>query len=886
MNASSIQPGKATIVYAILASIWILLSDWLVAYSTNRAWLISVLQFSKGLWFVFFTSLALFFILKKLKKSENLLLLELQQQTHYYRQLFHDNPHPMWVFRLSDLKFIEVNQSAINHYGYSHQEFMSMTILDIRPKSEEERLRAVIANIKSPINHAGLWQHCKKNGSIIIVDIVSHSIIFNGEVARLVDIRDVTDLTTTKLELQTRNALLQRVFEGSHDGFWEWDVQGGIITFSRRWAEMLSRPDDQLSIHIDTWRSLIHPHDLPLCTQALEAHFSGKVPRYLVEYRVLNYNGDYIWIMARGKVYEWDANQQPLFMAGTHTDISERKKAEYDRLLIAKIFENSRESIVILDKQHKIIKINPAFCKITGYSLAEIQKFGLNILHSKQNSRDFFTRAWQQVAEQGYWEGEVWNQRKDGSTYSIWLSVIALDNPQQHELPEHFVCIASDISSLRAAEQRIQSMAYHDALTGLPNRILLREHTEKLLNKAHHYGQSLSFLFIDLDQFKRINDTLGHSSGDQILVKFSEFLKSQLRKSDIACRIGSDEFVLLLAETDAYGAERVARKIIERSWYLTIAGHTLNISASVGISVYPDDAENFDLLLAHADAAMHRAKSQGRRRWCHFTADMDAQAQERLHIESELRQVLNGEHLFLLYQPQWKIKSGRICSVEALVRWQHPKNGLLPPSQFISVAEESGLIIEIGDWVLRTACESAARWRENGVMLDISVNVSPLQFREANFVQRVRRALDHSGLMASNLELEITESILIDEHGQPLQVIQELKNLGVRIALDDFGTGYSNLAYFKRLPLDRIKIDQSFIRDLEHSESDRQLVAGIIALAHSLHMEVIAEGVASLEQRDYLRALNCEMGQGYWLSKPLTEADLLTWLAELKGIRH
>lgn len=476
---------------------------------------------------------------------------------------------------------------------------------------------------------------------------------------------------------------------------------------------------------------------------------------------------------------------------------------------------------------------------------------------------------WAMLNERGYWQGEIWDKHKDGHIYPKWLSISVVRDAAGEVL--HHIASFTDITEHKAAEERIHYLAHHDPLTRLPNRFNLQGRLEQALADARRDHARLAVMFIDMDRFKNINDTLGHQVGDSLLVEVARRLEDSLRGSDLVARLGGDEFVVVLPDVEGGAVTGIAEKIMKvlGTAYL-IDGRELHSTPSIGISLFPADGDTVEELMKNADTAMYHAKASGRNNFQFFAASMNADASERLKIEAGLRQALEHGEFVLHYQPQIEIASGRMIGVEALVRWAHPREGLIPPMTFIPVAEDTGLIGAIGDWVLNEALRQLRAWRDQGLGgLRMAVNLSAHQLRGDQIVVTTAAALARHGLSAGDLELEITESVAMQHPRRTAGLLSELRDQGVELAIDDFGTGYSSLAYLKQLPLDRLKLDRSFVMDIEHDANDAAISAATISLAHSLGLAVVAEGVETAAQLDFLHGLGCDIAQGYFFSKPL-----------------
>lgn len=557
-----------------------------------------------------------------------------------------------------------------------------------------------------------------------------------------------------------------------------------------------------------------------------------------------------------------------------------------DRLrLAATVFESSAEGILITDAQQRIISVNPALLAITGFSADDVLGQTPAMFGSGRQDQEFYRQLWEGIANNGYWRGEIWNRRQTGEIYPQMLTITAVRNAAG--VTSHYIGSFFDISDRKLAEDRIHFMAHHDALTKLPNRTLLDDRLLQAIAKSRRSHEHTAVLFLDLDRFKLINDTLGHDVGDRLLERVAQALKSLLRETETVARLGGDEFIIVipeLAEVDR--AAVVARKVIELfSHPHIIDGRVLHVTTSVGISVYPGDGTDPATLLRNADIAMYHAKERGRNNFQFFESAMNQVIQERVTVEHDLRMALERGEFLLHYQPQVDCRSGAIIGMEALIRWQHPERGLVTPYSFIAIAEETGLIVPIGEWVLGEASRQARRWHDAGQTgLRISVNLSARQFQQPDLYDRIDAVIRTTGIDPAMLELELTESMLMADPVAATEVLRQLAGLGVKIAIDDFGTGYSSLAYLKRFPVTRLKIDQSFVRDLSTDLNDAAIVSAVVAMAVSLKLEVIAEGVETLEQLRYLEAHGCHAIQGYYFSQPKPAADFQSFCyATLSG---
>jgi diguanylate cyclase (GGDEF)-like protein/PAS domain S-box-containing protein len=590
-------------------------------------------------------------------------------------------------------------------------------------------------------------------------------------------------------------------------------------------------------------------------------------------------DGSVIWVRLSGRMIDLSAPVSGSLWV--IDDITARKSAEERLLLWAKLLEGSTQAITITDAYNHILMVNRAFTEVTGYTLEEVRGKNPRLLKSGRHDLAFYREMWMALKEIGHWQGEIWNRRKNGEVYPEWLSISTVRNPQGNLT--HYIGIFSDITERRAADERIHYLAHYDSLTGLPNRALLNARLEQVIAAAHRCGRHAAVLFLDLDRFKNINDSLGHPIGDLLLQAVGARLKGDLRESDIASRIGGDEFIIVLPDLGAAeDAAVAARHLFDTlSKPFSISGHELSVTASIGISVFPQHGQDVESLIKNADAALYHAKNTGRNNYQFYTEDMNARALEILALENELRRALRREEFVLYYQPQADIHSGQIVGAEALIRWQHPDRGLVGPNTFIPLAEERGLIVPLGNWVLYSACQQNRRWQtEVSRAIPVAVNISALQFRQREFLGKVTDVLRETGLDPCYLELELTESILMHDAEAAIAMVRALKAMGVKLSIDDFGTGYSSLSYLQRFPIDRLKIDGSFVRDMTTHPDAAAITQITISLAKSLNLKVIAEGVKTLEQVELLRAQGCDEVQGYYLSRPLPADEFTQLLKE------
>ncbi len=577
-------------------------------------------------------------------------------------------------------------------------------------------------------------------------------------------------------------------------------------------------------------------------------------------------------------------NGHPTGIIGYLTDITERIDAQETLRLHAHIFEHSDEGILITDAQERIVSVNRAFTRITGYDAAEVVGQTPRMLRSGLHSAEFYGEIWQRIEREGRWQGEIQDRRKTGEIYPTWVSISAVHDGDGRVT--HYFSIFSDITERKRAEERIHYLAYYDALTELPNRALFYKLVDQALIEAKRVRQHGAILFIDLNRFKPINDSLGHGVGDRLLQLIGMRLRETLRNEDVVARLGGDEFVVALFDiAKREHAAVVAQKILASfEPPFVIDQHELKVGAAVGISVYPQDGGDTETLLRLSDIAMYRAKKTGADGYAFFSQEMNERALDRLKIENGLRHAIERNELRLHYQPKAELATGRIVGAEALVRWLHPEQGMVPPGDFISIAEETGLIVQISAWVIDQALRQACALRDAGAQpIRIAVNLSARDFSPM-LPQRVAAALAAHGIGPEWLELEITESMLMHSTDRVVEMMDELSRLGVALSLDDFGTGYSSLSYLKRFPIDTLKIDRSFVMNMPRDANDCAIAGAIVGMAKQLGHKVIAEGVETEEQLTFLKGLGCDEMQGYLLSAPVTAEAFAGLLREGKRL--
>jgi diguanylate cyclase (GGDEF)-like protein/PAS domain S-box-containing protein len=575
-------------------------------------------------------------------------------------------------------------------------------------------------------------------------------------------------------------------------------------------------------------------------------------------------------------------------MAGITRDIQELRSAERETRVAYEVFRSMSEAVSVIDLDFRFVAVNPAFSRITGYTEAEAIGQPSNILDSTQHSAEYYQRVRGIAVRSGHWSGEMWQRRKDGGDFLSWIELSEVTDHRGRRT--HFVAVVDDITQKKRAEQELRYLANYDTLTGLPNRTLLAERLSRAIIRARRQESRVAVLFIDLDHFKDINDSLGHAAGDRLLKAAATRLQAAVGPTDTVARLGGDEFTIIVEDLDSVAsAERLAQELIAAfaSPLDVDDRHRVSITPSVGISLYPDHAMVPTDLLKFADTAMYQAKARGRNTFEVYDEAMDAESRRRATLLAALRRALAQDEFRLVFQPRLSLRSERIVGVEALLRWRSAELGEVSPAQFIPLAEESGLILGIGEWVLREACRTLRQWQDAGLGdIACSINVSVLQLLRAPLAEQLSAILAETGIAPDRIELEVTESMVMQNAEQARAVLDRLRGIGVRLAIDDFGTGYSSLVYLKRLPIDTLKIDKEFIGDLTDDPDDKAITATVITMAHSLGLHVVAEGVETAAQLAYLRGQGCDEVQGYLLSPPLEPAHAFGFIRERQAGRR
>jgi len=795
-----------------------------------------------------------------------------------FASVFQQCPDLLVIARLSDGCLLEVNKAFEEQIGLSAAQVIGQTATQLNiwgipgvGPSLLQRLQAgSIRNLEMPFR--------RHNGQLFTGLISAEPFDLDTTPALVVVVRDISPLKETQQRLQTSEEKFAKAFHASPDGLLLSRQRDGLLLevnegFSRITGFNSAMSLDRSTLDLGIWVNLNERKQLLDLLQR-----DGFVRDFTCHIR-----------RSDGQVRLCEVSSRPLpigeddCMLTIARDITDRHLMQEKLQQAATVFESTAEGVMITDTQQRISAVNRAFSEITGYSESEALGHTPRLLASGLHDSAFYAAMWHQLTLEGHWQGEISNRRKNGELYPNWLTINAVRN-QEHQTT-HFVAVFADISSLKHAQARLDYQAHHDPLTGLPNRTLFESRLLAALNSQQDSGGQGAVLFLDLDRFKHINDSLGHPVGDLLLKGIAVRLKEQLRDIDTVARLGGDEFIILLPGLhQPSDADHIASKLLNCFNAPFQAGeHEFFISASIGTSLYPKDGCDVATLIKNADAAMYRSKAKGRNRVERYTRELTAQASERVALEHELRRAIERNELTLYFQPKISLGNHELVGAEALIRWRNPSFGEVPPEHFIPLAEENGLILPIGDWVLEQACLHLQHWNQHYESFGpLSVNLAGAQLRQPDLLNRIEQLLRDHDLQPGLLQLEITENFIMSQAEEALEVLHQLKHLGVQLAIDDFGTGYSSLSYLKRLPLDFLKIDQSFVRGLPDDPHDVAIVRAIIALGRSMQFTVIAEGVENQEQQAFLALEGCEQIQGYIVSLPLEAEEFCARFLQIR----
>mgnify|MGYP000944371816 CR=1 FL=1 len=787
----------------------------------------------------------------------------------------------VWLVEPVGLRIVSVNQAALDLTGLARDDLQGRAAIELTATPEDQYFwEDVAAGLSHSIHSETLMR--SGDGVAIPVDRKVSRIWLDGATpVFLVCLQDLRQQRRTEVELETLVAELRATLESTADGIMASDADGRVRNYNRRFAELWDLPEE-LMVRRNDPALFAHMTSAVVDAPAYQARLDEIAASPLLEAddELRLHSGR---IIERRSLPQYSRGQ-PSGRVYAFRDITQRVDSQARLRLASKVFESSLDAIFITGADYRLLAVNPSCERLTGMAQSDLVGSSARDFFHDPHDQGLFARIRQHMDTDGFWQGEVLRRNAGQAAQAAQaaqVSWVLLRDDHGHQV--YTICFFKDLSERYAAQQRIETLAYRDVLTGLPNRLLLTQRVEFALRMAERNGGRFAVFFLDLDRFKNINDSMGHAFGDRVLVEVAARIQACLRDVDTLCRLGGDEFVVFLQEADASGAEACAQRVLRAlADPFVLDGMNFSVGCSIGVALYPDDGKTLDELIQYADTAMYRVKERGRGSFRFYQPQMNVDVLSRIKMDFAMRQGLLQQRFDVFYQPQIALDDGRLIGAEALARWNDAEFGDVPASVFIPLAEETGFIIQIGNWVLEQAVQQAAAWQRAGRPLPVAVNVSALQFQQVDFIARVDAALQAAGLSPSLLELELTESILLRDADEALERLHALSRIGVAMSIDDFGTGYSSLSYLKRFPISRLKIDQSFVNGLPHDESDRAIVSATIGLARALGYDVVAEGVENQAQMQCLRELACSAYQGYLCAPALPVAQFEPLMERLR----
>lgn len=777
---------------------------------------------------------------------------------HLYREGLNDE-----MKRVGEPLYTGLNAMAVIEGNQPLKSILNKGIKKAREQGTLDRLNEKWLGEMLPsarINWRDYWPH-----ALLVIIATLWVIAWNLRLRQLV--------RRKTRELRHHQERLTEILNVTRTATWELDVASGQLSVNDCWADMLGyAPEELTQCSLSQWRRWVHPDDLAEAEQALDAHFRSQTSRYSCEFRLRHRDGHWLWVLDRGKVTKCNSQGQALKASGTRIDISAERHAEAELHLAASVFRNAHDAILLTDSNGMIVDVNAAFTRITGFEAEEV-------LHTRTTLLDRLSRG------QGIWQGEVKETRKNGEHYPALLTISRVDNSADRSA--HFVIVFTDISSQKEYENRLEHLAYFDRLTDLPNRERLTQHLTHAMASARRHGHRVVLAYLDLDGFKEINDIYGHVLGDRVLKTISERLRSAVDSDNTVARLGGDEFVIMLPHQHSDEAmQRVISTLIQRvNQPMQLAGHELRVSASIGVACYVghatednDDIEP-DQFIRQADHAMYQAKQLGKNRYHIFDSAHERAVRGHHQSIARIQQALNNDEFVLFYQPKVNMHSGEVIGVEALIRWQHPDRGLLPPVAFLPDLQQHSLAIAVGEWVACTAIAQFCAWKKHGVHLPVSINIDGIHLQDAGFADWLQYTLSrYPSVEPGDIEIEVLESSALDDIHRVAEIMRHCQRFGAHFSLDDFGTGYASLAYLRYLPVGQLKIDRSFVFNMLENEEDLVMLKGVLSLAKAFQRRVIAEGVETYAHARALLALGCKYGQGYAFARPMPANEMLPWV--------
>ena len=796
----------------------------------------------------------------------------LRASEEHFRLIF-ENSGDAIVFASLDGQVETANPAACRLSGYSQEEFRGLGPAGIMDLGDPRLLPAIRRRNRTG-RFSGELRAIRRDGRVLEVDVNSTCFCDSkGVIHTISQLRDISERKQIEDAIRVSEARLKRAELASLSGNWELHRDSGTMIASEGAVRLFGLDTDK--VDSATVKDLFLPEYIPLHDAAFKHLIENGEP-YDIEFKLRTADrGEIKDIRA---IAQFDREHGIVF--GIVQDIGERKRTDARLQLAADVFTHVREGIMIANADGMIVEVNDAFTRITGFERSDTIGQSPRILKSGRQTPDFYAVMWSSLDERGYWSGEVWNRRKNGELYAQGLTISAVRDSQGRT--QNYVGLFTDITRTKELQEQLQRIAHYDALTDLPNRVLLADRLQQALAQCRRKDSSVAVVYLDLDDFKTVNDSHGHGVGDALLVAVAQRMKDALREEDTLSRIGGDEFVAVLVNLEqAQSYQPAIERLLQAAAApVVVDGLTLQVSVSIGVTLYPQDRGDADLLLRHADQALYVAKQSGKNRYHLFDVAQDAAVSTQREGLQHIRAAFNQGEFVLHYQPKVNMRNGKVVGAEALVRWQHPQRGLLSPAAFLPLIENDTLTVDLGEWVIDSALSQVERWHQQGLNIPVSVNIAARHLQQLDFAERLQQILAaHQSVGPGDLAMEVLESSALDDLSRVSQIIKDCQSLGVSFALDDFGTGYSSLTYLKHLPVSLLKIDQSFVRDMLDDPDDLAILEGVISLSTAFRRDIIAEGVETIEQGELLLELGCEQAQGYGIARPMSGADLPRWAA-------
>lgn len=796
-----------------------------------------------------------------------------------FNEIFDLLPDP--IFIIKDDAFIYCNDAAVSIMKYeTKQQLLNMKLADISPQIQPDGRDSVekAKEIFDDVYISGIarfeWMHHKNDGSDFLVELTLSCIDMDNEKLFYMQLNNIDKQFQESLEN------LEEAQKLANIGHWELDLVNNSLYWSDEVYRIFGLKPQEFGATYESFLEHIHPDDHDLVNSAYTNSLEDK-SSYNITHRVLTEQNETKYVEERC-IHKFDSDGNVIKSIGTVHDITQRVQHEKKLELASSVFRYSTDAIVITDIKNRIISVNKAYEELTQYSSSEVLGKDPKILSSGWGDKEFYKKMWDDILNYDLWQGEIWDRKKDGSLYAATQSIIRVKDKDNKIL--NYIGISHDITESKNKEKVINELAFYDFLTKLPNRKLFEQEVDSFMKSSHYSHKRFAILFLDLDNFKWVNDSLGHRFGDKVLVEVSKKISSIISDDSVVARIGGDEFVVLAPFEKSLSISKLASEIINSvNLPLVIEDKEINVGWSIGISLFPENANNYTQLLQNADIAMYEAKAKGKNNFKFFEDEMNKTAKNRLELDTKLRQAVANKLFSLNFQPKYSCTEKKIKGLEALIRWQDPDIGFIPPDKFIPIAEESGYIEEIGLWVMKEALSALKIIQTLDDSITMAINVSGKQLEMSSFYEDATSIISDSGIEPEKIEFEITETAIMEDIQNIIPVLNKIKELGIKISIDDFGTGYSSMVYLKKLPIDTLKIDREFIMELEKDEEDMAIVQTIMALSNALKLKTVAEGVEKLEQKDILESMGCDTFQGYYYSKPLDLKSLLKFISEEKA---